>query len=378
MLIAFGSGNQQAQESNQNEQVSNQQTQISNQNEQESNQEEQVSNQKQQTAMNNVAPTKLELSAYEPYDYNASYNIDLSEIQDSDVNISPDDDVFVQPVPEIKPTLPSPTTIATTTTAITTTTAATTTITIKTTESATTTIAEKEHVTDDNICSNDTNGEIFFELVEIFDNSEFECSDDLNAKQYQYRSSNEAFEACKEITDCIAVTSTNLVIIATELDSLDFNGETDNEEIVNFMLPDAFDFENHQVFVKQCFSTRETDTDEFKELDTLDCNAEVVCSSGYRQKNFDCVDVNECKLAHDCTFEGKTSHIHCFADVLTYMIDHVRYIQLGSKTRENFSKPNAKIQLVVTNVFVSLVSSHRHQSPGRGTNVIRWNQKKSV
>ena len=377
MLIAFGSGNQQAQESNQNEQVSNQQTQISNQNEQESNQEEQVSNQKQQSAMNYVEPTKLDLNAYEPYQFNASYGIDLSEIQDPTVETS-DDDVFVQPMPEVEPTLPSPTTIATTTT-ITTTAAATTTITVKTTkESAITTITDKEHVTDDNNCSNNINGDIFFEQVEIFDNSEFECSDEFNAKQFQYRSSTEAFEACKERTDCIAVTSTHLVIIAPKLESVQFHDEIKNEEIVNFMLPDGFDFENHQVFVKQCFSTRETDTDEFKELDTLDCNAEVVCSSGYRQKNFDCVDVNECKLAHDCTFEGKTSHIHCFADVLTYMIDHVRYIQLDSKTCENFSKPNAKIQLVVTNVFVSLVSSHRHQSPGRGTNVIRWNQKKSV
>ena len=159
---------------------------------------------------------------------------------------------------------------------------------------------------DDNTCSNATNGEIFFEQVEIFDTAEFECSNEFNAKQFQYRTSTEAFEACKERTDCIAVTSTHLVIIAPELDSLDFNGEIDNEEIVNFMLPDGFDFENDHVFVKQCFSTRETDTDEFKELETLDCNAEVVCSSGYRQKNFDCVDVNECKLAHDCTFEGQS------------------------------------------------------------------------
>merc|ERR1711920_287602 len=72
---------------------------------------------------------------------------------------------------------------------------------------------------------------------------------------------------------------------------------------LNLMLPHPFDYDNDQVYIKQCFSLKETNTDDFEELETLNCNAEVICSKGYQDIQFNCVDVDECKIDHECTFE---------------------------------------------------------------------------
>ena len=178
-----------------------------------------------------------------------------------------------------------------------------------TTTARTKTTAVKDDDTDDNTCSSGTNSEVFFELVEIFNDEDFDCSNEFNAEDtVKYSSCSEAFEACQALADCIGLTSTNHVIKVSNIDFIQPNSEIENVEIVNFLPPAGFDFNHDNFFVKHCFSTRQTDTSEFKELETLDCNAEIVCSDGYRKKDFDCVDIDECKLDHDCTFEGKIFH----------------------------------------------------------------------
>ena len=278
-MLVHGSGHQKPQESNQSEQVSNQSAQTSNQVEQVSNQEKQVSNQ------------ILQISKGTDDSITDSFNY-----------LSPKEPAIM--VVDHPDELPITTTMVATTTP-TTTTPTTTTTTTSTIEF--TTSAETDDDTDDNTCSNGTNSDIFFEIVEIFDNGEIDCSNEFDAEIVEYPSCAKAFATCKENNNCIAVTSTNLIIIAPKVDSVKLKADADTDEIVNFMLPDEFDFDHDRVFVKKCFSTRETDTDQFTELETLDCNAEVVCSPGYRQKNFDCIDINECKLDHDCSFEGKAS-----------------------------------------------------------------------
>ena len=261
-LLIIHCQDQVTQQSNQTPQVSNQSTQQSNQSPQQSNQSSQQSNQ--------VAP---------------EVTLSLTEIEAPTIN------------PEILPvtTANAASTKATTTAARV----------YTTTFSATTTSMEDD--TDDNTCSTGTNNEIFFEQVEILNNEYIDCSNEFNAEDaQQYPTSTEAFQACQKLEDCIGVTSTNHVIRVSNMDSNQLNFEIENVEIVNFLPPTGFDFNHDKVFVKHCFSMRQTDTSEFKELETLDCNAEVVCSDGYRKKNFDCVDIDECKLDHDCTFEGKT------------------------------------------------------------------------
>ena len=238
------------------------------------------------------------------------------DLEESEVQTALEDYVEIHPVPPTKlpitSTTPTSTTPTTTTTTTIRTTTTTTTTTIRTTTTTTTstldstTAAGTDDDIDGNTCSNVSKKNIFFEKLEIFDNEEINCSNEFDAETIQYTSCTKAFDACKEITDCIAVTSTHLIVIAPEIDSVKQEAVTDHGDIVNFVLPEEFDFEYDQVFVKKCFSTKETDTDQFTELETLDCNAEVVCSPGYRQKNFDCIDINECKLDHDCTFEGTT------------------------------------------------------------------------
>ena len=68
---------------------------------------------------------------------------------------------------------------------------------------------------DDNTCSSGTNSEVFFEQVKIFNDEDFDCSNEFNAEDtVEYSSCTEALEACQELTDCIGVTSTNHVIKA--------------------------------------------------------------------------------------------------------------------------------------------------------------------
>ena len=181
----------------------------------------------------------------------------------------------------------------------------------------TTSTAIKDDDTDGNTCSSDRNSEIFFEHVQIFNNEDMDCSKEFNAKDtFKYPTCTAAYEACQDSADCIGVTSTNHIIKVSNINSIQLNSETENVEIINFQPPTDFDFNHDKVFVKHCFSTIETDTSEFKELETLDCNAEIECSDGYRKKNFDCVDIDECKLDHDCTFEGKTFHLSAKSNIV--------------------------------------------------------------
>ena len=173
----------------------------------------------------------------------------------------------------VPPTEPAPEEIFS---VITTTAARTNTI---TTTARTKTTAVIDDDTDDNTCSGGTNSEVFFELVEIFNDEDFDCSNEFNAEDtVKYSSCSEAFEACQALADCIGLTSTNHVIKVSNIDFIQPNSEIENVEIVNFLPPAGFDFNHDNFFVKHCFSTRQTDTSEFKELETLDCNAEVVCS----------------------------------------------------------------------------------------------------
>ena len=272
-------------------QVSNQETQVSNQKPQESNQAPQISDQKPQ---------------------------DTNQIQRSDP-ITQDDLSLTFVENTLVPKNPG------TTIAITATTTATTTI--KTTTTPTTTTATtlpattfKDDDIDDNTCSSDKNSEVFFEQVQIFNNEDMDCSKESNAKDtFKYPTCTAAFEACQDSTDCIGVTSTNHIIKVSTINSIQLDSEIENVEIINFHPPADFDFDHDKVFVKHCFSTIETDTSEFKELETLNCNAEIECSDGYRKKNFDCVDIDECKLDHDCTFEGKTFYLSAKANIVTIL-----------------------------------------------------------
>ena len=261
---------QQPQVSDQETQVSNQEPQVSNQKPQESNQTPQISDQK-------------------PQDTNQISQRSSHTFQDNNIQI----------IREEAPTSP-PTTTPPTTTA-----------------STLPNITFVDDNNDDNTCSMERNSEAFFEQVKILNNEYMDCSKEFNAKDtFKYPSCTAAFEACQELADCIGVTSTNHIIKVSNINSIQLNSETENVEIINFQPPTDFDFDHDKVFVKHCFSTIETDTSEFQELETLDCNAEIECSDGYRKKNFDCVDIDECKLDHDCTFEGKTFYLSAKANIV--------------------------------------------------------------
>ena len=281
---------QQPQVSDQETQVSNQEPQVSNQKPQESNQVPQISDQKPQ---------------------------DKNQISQRSNPIT-EDDSWLLNLTVVENTPPNPGTIIATTATTTATTTTKTTTTPTTTTATTLPITTlKDDNNDDNTCSSDKNSEIFFEQVQIFNNEDMDCSKEFNAKDtFKYPTCTAAFEACQELADCIGVTSTNHIIKVSNINSIQLNSETENVEIINFQPPTDFDFNHDKVFVKHCFSTMETDTSEFKELETLNCNAEIECSDGYRKKNFDCVDIDECKLDHDCTFEGKTFYLSAKAKIV--------------------------------------------------------------
>ena len=284
LTCSVHSDDQVTQQPKQTPQTSNQSPQKSNQTPQQSNQTPQQSNQTPQQGFLDQTTTLPGATILEP-DYPPSILVSWTTLVSPTI-LAPTEIAQEEIIPLI-------TTIAARKNTITT-----------TAKTKTTAVTDDDF--DDNTCSSGTNSEVFFEQVEIFNDEDFDCSNEFNAEDtVEYSSCMEALEACQELTDCIGVTSTNHVIKAN-IDFIQPNSEIEDVEIVNFLPPAGFDFNHDKFFVKHCFSTRQTDTSEFKELETLDCNAEIVCSDGYRKKNFDCVDIDECKLDHDCTFEGKT------------------------------------------------------------------------